>query len=290
MTIMTANHTIWERLEDLEQQILLALHSCGASPHKKEAPKAAEVLVHALVQCGRWTYDAESALRAMKEPMPPCLEELDRALVALVQHPRDNLRLVDGYGWLGNWGRADGSRQPCHPLFRECQISLEGLRLVLEVQGIVLGPIEDDILGTLPWNPLECWWERARTGPDGRGHGIYYYQDTPGLPLQLEPARATLRAFLATEQALRELTAVRALQPKAFLCPKKEAARLQAISLEELIGHLILVDIVLHPEGGAILTYRAECWEGWHVDLDIDVEGQCEHVFVYGHEEDESSK
>jgi hypothetical protein len=261
---------LWDRLSKAEQMVFLGLHASGASPRK--APlKADKILIEALHQSGQWSNELETLLRTKYfEDWPILLQDLDRALVDMVNGTREGRQVIEG--WFGNWAL------PCHPSFRECRLSMTGQQLVLEARGIQPETINDDVLGELPWNSAECCWERKFRLPSGNIILLSVYQDVPGASLNLEPARRTLTHIRIGEQRIRQMSAAGATKADSrMLLGSKE---LPPITTEELSLRLIPTSILLHPAGGALITCQADRWNNYRIEVEVSIEGLIEDVVI----------
>lgn len=267
---------VWDQLKETEREILIALHKAAASP--RSVPQTAStVLLHALYRIGRCTAEAEEALQGRKTmELPAFVEELDRALMGLVQRPRNGLRLVEG-GW-GNWGGWHGSSSPCHPRFRECRLSVDGQRLVLEALKIMPESVEDPVLGHLVWNSTECWWEGKLNDPPTQ---IALYQDVPGIPFSPDLPRQTLRAIRERESHIRQATAAAAANPDNVFYRSEASSLPPPIAEDELSQRLTLFRIVLNARGGARMDYLAKGWHTCEIEVWVTIAGSCEEISVW---------
>jgi hypothetical protein len=271
--------SLWDQLNESERLILISLHFAGASPRKMPL-KAAPILVHSLRRSGRWTEEVEGALVGKKADWPPIADELDNALVGLVQRPRQGQQLIEGWG---NYGPPEASSPPCHPLFRDCRLSLTGQRLVLDGLGIVPATIHDEALGTLFWNSSQCWWERKIDLAGRATIELSLYQAIPGSPLDLKATRESFWNICERQEGIRQDTAARALEPETWLFYAKDLEDSSPRSKEELLRNLVLHRIQLDAEGGGEVCFNAS--NVFTIEAEVNPEGFVEDVAVFSEDD-----
>ena len=254
-------------LSQPEQQVLWALHFAGASP-REQPLKANRVLIVALQRANQWSPEAEAALGRCSTTTP-IVNKWDEILIGLVCEERAGRQLVHSRLW-GNWGTTGPG--PCHPNYRECQLSLEGQRLVVERIDTIPRTLADPELGSLVWNPNECWWQGAIDWQTRR-LPLCVYQIVPGSPFQLEASRRTLRGALRNEPNIQRAILVEARLGQITVGSDCDSACARPLTLKR---------IVLRTDGGGRLEYELKTSPTYEVDVRLDQDGNWGDPDIYG--------